>query len=91
MELEQRYYGFNAKYIFNPLALRRKDNSGARELRAGGFFEQAFNKGILSVTLGSRFAGSTSRQPSAISPHVSTRLRLGKSTQLVSDWSNAIQ
>lgn len=80
MELKQRDYGFNAQYIFNPPALRRKDNSSARELRADGFFEQAFNKGILSVTL----AGSTSRQPSAISPHVSTRLRLGKSTQLVS-------
>lgn len=83
--------GFNARYIFNPLSLRRRDAWGATAIRAGGYVEQAFTKGILSVTLGSRFDGSTTRQPSSVSPHVSARLRVGRATQLIGAWSQAVQ
>ncbi len=88
---QQKDNGFNARYIFNPLSIRRRDDWGAKELRAGGFIEQGFSKGPLSVTLGSRFDGSTTRQPSSVSPHASARFRIGQATQLIGAWSQAVQ
>ncbi len=83
--------GFEARYIFNPLSIRRRDAWNANGLRAGGYLEQAFTKGMLSVSLGSRWDGSSTRQPASMSPHASARLRLGQSTQLISAWSQAVQ
>ncbi len=83
--------GFEARYIFNPLSIRRRDPWNGNALRAGGYVEQAFTKGILSVSLGSRFDGSSTLQPASVSPHASARLRLGPSTQLISAWSQAVQ
>jgi hypothetical protein len=83
--------GFEARYIFNPLSLRRRDPWAGRALRVGGYLEQSLQKGILSMSLGSRWDGSSTQQPASISPHASARLRLGKSTQLITAWSHAVQ
>ncbi len=83
--------GFYARYNFTPLSLRRIDPWSGRALRAGGYVEQGFTKGFFSMTAGSRWDGSSSRQPASMSPHISARLRLGKATQLISAWSQAVQ
>jgi hypothetical protein len=83
--------GFEARYIFNPLSLRRRDPWSGTALRAGGYMEQGFNKSRLSLRLGSRWDGSSTRQPASVSPHASLRMRLGGATQLISAWSQATQ
>lgn len=83
--------GFQARYIFNPLSLRRKDEWRATALRSGGYIEQTWTKGIASATTGVRFDDSSSRQPAATSPHASLRLRLGPATQFISAFSQAVQ
>ena len=83
--------GFEARYIFNPLSLRRRDGWGDTALRAGGYAEQSFSRGILSGSVGTRWDGSTTRQPAAMSPHASLRVRLGSRTQWINAWSHAIQ
>ncbi len=83
--------GFYARYIFNPLSLRRRDPWSGRALRAGGYAEQGFEKGIVSVTVGSRWDTSSTRQPASMSPHASARIRLGQATQLITGWSQAVQ
>ena len=83
--------GFNARYIFNPLSLRRKDDWSGNAVRAGGYVEQGFEKGLLSMTFGTRWDGSTTNQPSSMSPHVSARFRVGQATQLITAWSQAVQ
>jgi hypothetical protein len=83
--------GFEARYIFNPLSLRRRDPWSGTALRAGGYVEQGFQRGILSMRVGSRWDGSSTRQPASVSPHASLRLRLGEATQLISAWSHATQ
>lgn len=83
--------GFEARYIFNPLSLRRRDGWGGTALRAGGYLEQGFVKGIASGTVGVRLDESTTRQPMVASPHASLRVRLGQSTQWINAWSMAAQ
>ena len=83
--------GFNARYLFNPLSLRRLDPWGATALRSGGYAEQSWSRGVVSATAGLRFDDSTSRQPAAISPHASARFRVGPATQIVTAFSQAIQ
>lgn len=83
--------GFEARYVFNPLSVRRRDPWGGNSLRAGGYVEQGFARGIVSGTVGSRFDGSTTQQPSTVSPHASLRVRLAAGTQWIGAWSQAVQ
>jgi len=83
--------GFSARYIFNPLSLRRRDGWSATALRAGGYGEQGYEKGRLSMTVGARWDGSTTIQPAAMSPHASARVRVGGASQLILAWSQAVQ
>ncbi len=87
----QRDDGFEARYQFNPLLLRRRDAWAGRALRAGAYLEQSFSRGPLSGTAGTRWDDSTTAQPAAFSPHASLRLRLSPSTQWISAASQAVQ
>ncbi|MCX6598031.1 MAG: TonB-dependent receptor [Acidobacteria bacterium] len=83
--------GFEARYVFNPVSVRRRDLWDASALRAGGYVEQGFASRRLSGTLGTRIDGTTARQPRTFSPHAGLRMRLSNSTQWIASWSQAAQ
>ncbi len=83
--------GFSARYNFNPLAVRRRDEWRGTGLRAGGFIEQGWNRGPLTLTAGARFDGFTLVEPRAISPYASAMLRVAPRTRLQLAWSQALQ
>lgn len=87
----QREDGFEARYQFNPLALRRRDAWLGRALRAGAYLEHSFARGPWSATAGARWDDSSTAQPAAFSPHASLRVRLGRATQWISAASQAVQ
>ncbi len=83
--------GYSARYNFNPLAVRRRDEWRGTGLRAGGFIEQGWIRGPFTLTAGARFDGFTLVEPRAISPHVSAMVRLAPRTRLQLAWSQALQ
>jgi hypothetical protein len=83
--------GFIARYIFNPLSLRRRDPWGATAIRGGGYVEQTWHKGILQLHAGARVDDSSNTQPQTVSPHSGLRLRLATGTQFFASWSQAVQ
>lgn len=83
--------GFSARYNFNPLALRRNDPWRGTGLRSGGFIEQGWSRGPLTLTAGSRFDAFSLVTPGAISPHASAMLRVAPRTRLQMAWSQAVQ
>ncbi len=83
--------GFEARYVFNPLGVRRRDAWWGTTLRAGGYLEEAWQKGRWSGTVGARWDGSTYAQPVTTSPHASLRARVGTGTQWFAAWSQAAQ
>ena len=83
--------GYSARYNFNPLAIRRRDPWSGAGLRAGGFVEQGWIRGPLTLTAGARFDGFTLVEPRAISPHASAMLRVAPRTRLQLAWSQAVQ
>jgi hypothetical protein len=83
--------GFSARYNFNPLAVRRRDGWSGTGLRGGGFVEQGWIRGPLTLTAGTRFDGFTLAGPPAISPHASAVLGVAPRTRLQLAWSQAVQ
>lgn len=83
--------GFEARYVFNPVGIRRMDPWGGTGLRSGGYLEQGFARGRISGTIGARLDGSTTIQPASASPHASLRLRLTSRTQWFAAASQAAQ
>ncbi len=83
--------GFSAQYNFNPLAVRRRDNWHATGLRGGGYLEQSWNKGPLRLGAGARFDGFSEAGPTAVSPHASATVQVGRGTRLQAAWSQSIQ
>ncbi|QOY86371.1 TonB-dependent receptor plug domain-containing protein [Paludibaculum fermentans] len=83
--------GFSARYNFNPLAVRRRDNWRGTGLRAGGFVQQDWIAGPLTLTAGVRVDGYSEAGPTALSPHGSALLRVGPATRLQLAWSQAVQ
>lgn len=83
--------GYSARYNFNPLALRRRDNWHGTEQRPGGYVEQAWTAGAVRLSAGARFDGYSAGGEAAVSPHASATLRLTSSTRLQMAWSQAVQ
>jgi hypothetical protein len=83
--------GFSARYNFNPLAIRRRDNWRGTALRAGGYLEQAWTAGPLTLTAGARFDTYSESGPAAVSPHFSALWRLLPGTRLQLAVSQAVQ
>lgn len=83
--------GFSARYNFNPLALRRRDNWHGTAQRAGGYVEQSWTAGAFRLSGGARFDGYTAGGPEAVSPHASAQVRLASGTRLQAAWSQAVQ
>jgi hypothetical protein len=83
--------GFIARYVFNPLSLRRRDPWNATALRAGGYLEQTVQKGFFSLGIGARVDDSSNLQPAIVSPHASVRVRVAPATRLFAAWSHAAQ
>jgi hypothetical protein len=83
--------GFSARYNFNPLALRRRDNWHGTALRAGGYLEQSWSGGPLRLSAGARFDGYSEAGPLAVSPHASALLRITPTTRMQFAWSQAVQ
>lgn len=82
--------GFSARYNFNPLALRRRDNWRGTARRPGGYVEQAWTAGALRVSAGARVDGYTEGE-TAVSPHASAALRVTGSTRVQLAFSQAVQ
>lgn len=83
--------GFSARYNFNPLALRRRDNWHGTAQRPGGYVEQSWTAGVLRLSIGARFDGYSAGGPAAVSPYGSAQVRLTSSTRLQMAWSQAVQ
>ncbi|MBI5281552.1 MAG: TonB-dependent receptor plug domain-containing protein [Candidatus Solibacter usitatus] len=83
--------GFSSRYNFNPLALRQRDEWRGTALRAGGFLEQGWTRGPISLTAGARFDGYSLAGPAAVSPHLSAMLRVAPKTRLQAAWSQSVQ
>lgn len=83
--------GFTARYQFNPLALRRKDNWHGTGVRGGAFLRQGLTLGRLTLGAGLRADGDSVAGPAALSPHTSLTLRLSTRTQVNAAWSQAVQ
>jgi len=83
--------GFDARFNSNPVSLRRRDNWHGTALRGGGYLEQGWTAGLLSVTAGVRFDANTAVTPRAVSPHASALLRITRTTRLQVAWSQAVQ
>ncbi|MGJ5813558.1 TonB-dependent receptor [Paludibaculum fermentans] len=83
--------GFSAIYNFNPLAVRRRDNWHGTALRSGGYVQQDWVGGPLTLTAGVRTDSYSAVDAPAISPHASALLRVGATTRLQVAWSQAVQ
>lgn len=83
--------GYTARYQFNPLALRRKDDWRGTALRGGAFVHQGWMAGPLTLGAGARFDHDSRGGPAAISPHASAAARLGRRLRVQSAWSQAVQ
>lgn len=83
--------GFTARYQFNPLALRRKDNWHGTGVRGGAFLRQGYTFGPLTLSAGARFDNDSRGGPAAVSPHASAAARLGARTRVLAAWSQAVQ
>jgi hypothetical protein len=83
--------GFTARYQFNPLALRRKDDWRGTALRGGAFVQQGWTSGPLTLGAGARFDSDSEGGPAAVSPHASAAARLGGRVRVQAAWSQAVQ
>ncbi|GIU73573.1 MAG: collagen-binding protein [Bryobacteraceae bacterium] len=83
--------GFTARYQFNPLALRRKDNWHGTGVRGGAFLRQLHTTRWITVGVGARIDGDSVAGPAAVSPHASLAVRLASRTRVTAAWSQAVQ
>lgn len=83
--------GFTARYQFNPLALRRKDDWRGTAARGGGFLHQGWTAGPVTLGAGARIDADSEAGPAAISPHASAAARLGQRLRVQTAWSQAVQ
>jgi hypothetical protein len=83
--------GYTARYQFNPFAVRRREEWDGTAWRSGGYLEQGWTRGPLTLTAGSRFDAQSRVAPVAASPHASLLLRLGASSRVQFAWSLAAQ
>ncbi|MCX7603366.1 MAG: TonB-dependent receptor [Bryobacteraceae bacterium] len=83
--------GFTARYQFNPLALRRKDNWRGTAVRGGAFVRQSWTSARATVSAGARIDGDSMAGPAAVSPHASLSVRLGSRARAMAAWSQAVQ
>ncbi len=83
--------GFTARYQFNPLAVRRKDNWHGTALRGGGYLHQGWASGPVTLGAGARFDNDSEGGPAAVSPHASAAARLGERLRVQAAWSQAVQ
>ncbi|MBN9663163.1 MAG: TonB-dependent receptor plug domain-containing protein [Acidobacteria bacterium] len=83
--------GFLAIYNFNPLAVRRRDNWHGTGVRSGGYVQQDWSGGPLTLTAGVRTDTYSAVSAPAVSPHASAVVRVGPATRLQMAWSQAVQ
>ena len=83
--------GFTARYQFNPLAVRRKDNWRGTALRGGGYLHQGWTAGAVTLGAGARFDKDSESGPAVASPHASAAARLGTRFRVQAAWSQAAQ
>lgn len=83
--------GFLAIYNFNPVAVRRRDNWHGTGVRWGGYVQQDWSGGPLTLTAGVRTDSYSAISAPATSPHASALLRVGATTRLQLAWSQAVQ
>jgi hypothetical protein len=85
--------GYLNRYQFNPLAVRRRETWDATAVRAGGYLEQNAMTpgGLVRLSAGARWDGSTATAPRAVSPHGSLVFKLLPGTRLQFAWSQQVQ
>jgi hypothetical protein len=83
--------GYEARYQFNPLSVRRRDDWVARGWRQGGYAQQDWQRGRVAMSVGARWDDASGGPRAAVSPHASVRVGLGPRTQWVGAWSHAVQ
>ena len=83
--------GYSARYNFNPLSLRRRDNWHATARRPGGYVEQAWAAGAVRLSAGARIDGYSETSGTAVSPYASALVKLRAATRLQMAWSQAVQ
>ncbi len=83
--------GFSARYNFTPLALRRRDNWHGTAVRTGGWAQQGYTAGRLTLGAGARVDSDSASDVRTVSPHTSAMLRVGPATRVQMAWSQAAQ
>jgi hypothetical protein len=83
--------GFTARYNFTPLALRRIDPWNGTALRSGGWAQQGWTAGRLTLRAGGRLDRDSASDQLAASPHGSATLLVGPATRVQLAWSQAVQ